>query len=130
VTQLLKERAHVRYHVVASIEILAEDGEAELGVFFTHDLSEGGAFCEADLEQTPVRAGQLLPVALGFSDEDEAPGPPPPPIVVTCTARVVRVQESSFSHPGGFALQFEGLDDENRELLRVILAHGSPSEAR
>jgi hypothetical protein len=98
------KRSYERFPVEAPAEVIATLGSIQAQV---RDLSLGGVYLEG-CESLPVGAG----VRVSFRLPNDVP--------VSATGRVVRIDAGA-----GAGIEFYGLDDVTRELLRDYLASGS-----
>jgi uncharacterized protein (TIGR02266 family) len=102
----VERRRAERAPVVVRIEYSTVDA---LFSDFTRNINEGGIFVETD-EPIPLDEKVDLKLRLPGSDE-----------FVHVSGRVVRVERTTESAPGGIAIEFEQLDARARELINAAV---------
>src|SRR5262245_51619723 len=102
----VERRRTERAPVVVRIEYSTVDA---LFSDFTRNINEGGIFVETD-EPIPLDEKVDLKLRLPGSDE-----------FVHVSGRVVRVERTTESTPGGIAIEFEQLDARARELINAAV---------
>jgi uncharacterized protein (TIGR02266 family) len=102
----VERRRSARAPVVVRIEYATVDA---LFSDFTRNINEGGIFVETD-EPVPLDEKVELKLRLPGSSE-----------VVHVTGRVVRIEPTTASSPGGIAIEFEQLDANARELINAAV---------
>jgi CheY-like chemotaxis protein len=107
----------VRIDLDAVLRLADADGEP-VAAGSTHDLGVGGVFVATE---GPLPVGTRVTVELAPCCGQH----------IVATGRVIRVQEPSWLHRGGVAIQFDSGDAALREQLAAVLGAGDPvSRAR
>jgi type IV pilus assembly protein PilZ len=102
----VERRRTERAPVVVRIEYATVDA---LFSDFTRNINEGGIFVETD-EPIPLDEKVELKLRLPGSSE-----------LVHATGRVVRIEPTTPTSPGGIAIEFEQLDANARELINAAV---------
>ncbi len=111
-------RRHERFLIVADVRVAASGGRTDR--LAAHDISLGGVFLHADLDDVPhYPVGMLCDLALFPSEE--MPVHRDGGVTVHAQGRVVRRDSGNRERPPGLGVAFETLDDDNLDRLRALV---------